>query len=37
MIFGSKHEVELIEQYYADLNPYHERPQLFKNRTLLRN
>jgi fructose-1,6-bisphosphatase I len=37
MIFGSKHEVELVEQYYADLNPYHERPQLFKNRTLLRN
>jgi len=37
MIFGSKHEVELVTQYYADLNPYHERPQLFKNRTLLRN
>jgi fructose-1,6-bisphosphatase I len=37
MIFGSSHEAELIEQYYADLNPYHERPQLFKNRTLLRN
>lgn len=37
MIFGSKHEVELVEQYYAGLNPYHERPQLFKNRTLLRN
>lgn len=37
MIFGSLHEVELIEQYYADLNPYHERPQLFRNRTLLRN
>jgi len=37
MIFGSKHEVELVVQYYADLNPYHERPQLFKNRTLLRN
>ena len=37
MIFGSKHEVELVEQYYADLNPYHERPQLFRNRTLLRN
>jgi hypothetical protein len=29
--------VELVEQYYADLNPYHERPQLFKNRSLLRN
>lgn len=37
MIFGSRHEVELIEQYYAGLNPYHERPQLFRNRTLLRN
>lgn len=37
MIFGSLHEVELVEQYYADLNPYHERPQLFGNRTLLRN
>ena len=37
MIFGSKHEVELVEQYYADLNPYHERPQLFRNRTLLRD
>lgn len=37
MIFGSKHEVKLVEQYYAGLNPYHERPQLFRNRTLLRN
>lgn len=37
MIFGSVHEVELVEQYYADLNPYHERPQLFGNRSLLRN
>jgi fructose-1,6-bisphosphatase I len=37
MIFGSKHEVELVEQYYAGLNPYHERPQLFRNRSLLRN
>ena len=37
MIFGSLHEVELVEQYYADLNPYHKRPQLFGNRTLLRN
>jgi fructose-1,6-bisphosphatase I len=37
MIFGSKHEVELVEQYYAEINPYHERPQLFKNRTLLRD
>ena len=37
LIFGSKHEVELVEQYYADLNPYHERPQLFGNRSLLRN
>jgi fructose-1,6-bisphosphatase I len=37
MIFGSKHEVKLVEQYYDGLNPYHERPQLFRNRTLLRN
>jgi len=37
MIFGSQHEVELVGQYYADLNPYHERPQLFKDRSLLRN
>ena len=37
MIFGSKHEVELIEKYYAGLNPSHERPQLFRNRTLLRD
>lgn len=37
MIFGSRHEVKLVGQYYADLNPYHHRPQLFKNRTLLRN
>jgi fructose-1,6-bisphosphatase I len=37
MIFGSRHEARLVEQYYADLNPYHHRPQLFKNRTLLRN
>jgi len=37
MIFGSLHEVELVGQYYADLNPYHERPQLFGNRSLLRN
>jgi fructose-1,6-bisphosphatase I len=37
LIFGSVHEVELIEKYYAGLNPSHERPQLFRNRTLLRN
>lgn len=37
MIFGSCHEVELVGQYYADLNPYHERPQLFGNRSLLRS
>jgi len=37
MIFGSLHEVKLVGQYYADLNPYHERPQLFGNRSLLRN
>jgi fructose-1,6-bisphosphatase I len=37
MIFGSKHEVELVEKYYAGLNPSHERPQLFRNRTLLRH
>ena len=37
LIFGSKHEVELVEKYYAEINPYHERPQLFKNRSLLRD
>jgi fructose-1,6-bisphosphatase I len=37
MIFGSQHEVELVGQYYDDLNPYNERPQLFGNRSLLRN
>lgn len=37
MIFGSKHEVELVEQYYADLDPSHHRSQLFKTRTLLRH
>ena len=37
MIFGSQHEVELVEKYYAGLNPSHERPQLFRNRTLLRD
>jgi len=37
MIFGSQHEVELIEKYYAGLNPSHERPQLFRNRSLLRD
>lgn len=37
MIFGSKHEVKLVEQYYADLDPSHHRSQLFKNRTLLRH
>lgn len=36
MIFGSLHEVELVSQYYSNLNPYHERPQLFRNRSLLR-
>jgi fructose-1,6-bisphosphatase I len=37
LIFGSLHEVELVEKYYAEINPYHERPQLFRNRTLLRS
>jgi fructose-1,6-bisphosphatase I len=37
LIFGSRHEVKLVEGYYADLNPYHERPQLFGQRGLLRN
>jgi fructose-1,6-bisphosphatase I len=37
MIFGSKHEVGLVEKYYTGFNPFHERPQLFRNRTLLRN
>jgi fructose-1,6-bisphosphatase I len=37
LIFGSKTEVELVGQYYADLDPSHHRSQLFKNRTLLRH
>ncbi len=37
MIFGSRHEVELVKKYYAGINPYHERPQLFRNRSLLRD
>lgn len=37
MIFGSRHEVQLVEKYYAEINPFHERPQLFRNRSLLRN
>ena len=36
MIFGSRHEVELVEKYYAEINPYHERSQLFRKRSLLR-
>jgi fructose-1,6-bisphosphatase I len=36
LIFGSRHEVKLVEAYYADLNPFHERSQLFGHRGLLR-
>jgi fructose-1,6-bisphosphatase I len=36
LIFGSRNEVRLVEKYYVGINPYHERPQLFSNRSLLR-
>lgn len=37
LIFGSKKEVQLVRQYYDNLDPSHHRSQLFKNRTLLRH
>ena len=37
MIFGSSKEVRLVEHYYEGMHPYHERSQLFRHRSLLRN
>lgn len=36
LIFGSLHEVELINHYYAEVHPVHERSQLFGERGLFR-
>ena len=36
LIFGSLHEVELIDHYYAEVHPAHERSQLFGDRGLFR-
>jgi hypothetical protein len=36
LIFGSLHEVELLEHYYQDAHPYQERSALFGNRGLFR-
>lgn len=36
LIFGSLHEVELINHYYAEVNPVQERSQLFGDRGLFR-
>ena len=36
LIFGSRHEVQLVEHYYREVRPYQERPQLFGTRDLLR-
>jgi fructose-1,6-bisphosphatase I len=36
LIFGSLHEVELLEHYYQDAHPYRERSALFGNRGLFR-
>lgn len=36
LIFGSQHEVELIDHYYKEFHPVHERSQLFGDRGLFR-
>jgi fructose-1,6-bisphosphatase I len=36
MIFGSANEVSLVDQYYHDMHPSHERSQLFGTRGLFR-
>lgn len=36
LIFGSRHEVELLDHYYQDVHPLQERSQLFGNRGLFR-
>jgi fructose-1,6-bisphosphatase I len=37
LIFGSLHEVELINHYYEEVHPAHERSQLFGERGLFRS
>jgi len=36
LIFGSRHEVELLAHYYEEVHPLQERSQLFGNRGLFR-
>lgn len=36
MIFGSQEEVRLVRKYYEGKDRLHERPQLFRHRSLLR-
>ena len=36
LIFGSRHEVELLTHYYEEVHPLQERSQLFGNRGLFR-
>jgi fructose-1,6-bisphosphatase I len=36
LIFGSRNEVHVLEHYYREAHPYHERPQLFGDRGLFR-
>ncbi len=36
LIFGSRHEVELLNHYYQEVHPLQERSQLFGNRGLFR-
>jgi len=36
LIFGSMHEVQLLEHYYQEASPYQERSQLFGERGLFR-
>jgi fructose-1,6-bisphosphatase I len=36
LIFGSRHEVELLTHYYKEVHPLQERSQLFGNRGLFR-
>jgi len=36
MIFGSINEVDLVDHYYRESHPYHERSQLFGNRGLFK-
>jgi hypothetical protein len=36
LIFGSANEVQLLEHYYKEAHPMHERPPLFGERGLFR-